>query len=186
MSTIAYSDPDLQNSKIANFTKAVGLDVMHQMVIDQRIRNVRGYDGVMYLSLVDLMSIFGEDNRKSSRRKKPFNPNSYWNDLKRALIAKDSELSDSIRQLKLPARDGKMYLTDVAPLWACLFVILLMDTPAATHLKKSLAKGTANVMERSIAEVKYRAMNIAKGMEWAADEIHERMKVLEPPPFNEK
>ncbi|MHB8626944.1 MAG: hypothetical protein ACYDBJ_09735 [Aggregatilineales bacterium] len=175
------SDRQTADRTISDYTKAIGLDVMHTMVTDQRIRSVRGYGGVVYLSIVDLMAIFGEDNRKGNKRKTPFNPRRYWSDSKAALLAKDRELYDSIVQLKLPARDSKLYKTDVAPLWACLFIILLMDTPAATQFKKSVAKGTAAMVNRTIAEIKYRALNIANGMEWAADSIHLIMEDLGAP-----
>ena len=42
------------------------------------------------------------------------NPRRYWSDLKRKLEAEGSELYAKIVQLKLPAPDGKMRLTDVA------------------------------------------------------------------------
>lgn len=158
-----------------DYDKVIGLDTMHVMVVDRRIRHIRGYDGSIYLSLVDLMSVFGEDNRKSKKRKRAFNPNSYWNDQKSSILAKDAELSDSIRRLKLPSSDGKFYNTDVAPVWACYFIVLLMDTPAATAFKKSVAKGMGGIF-RTIAEIKYRSMNIANGSEWAADSIHEKLE----------
>ena len=42
------------------------------------------------------------------------NPRRYWSDLKRKLEAEGSEVYEKIVQLKLPAPDGKMRLTDVA------------------------------------------------------------------------
>ena len=41
-------------------------------------------------------------------------PRRYWSDLKRKLKAEGSEVYEKIVQLKLPAPDGKMRLTDVA------------------------------------------------------------------------
>ena len=41
-------------------------------------------------------------------------PRKYWNALKTKLAAEGSELSSKMGQLKLPASDGKNYLTDVA------------------------------------------------------------------------
>lgn len=152
---------------------AVGLDVMNILVNDTR--RVLRLDGQYLLSCVDLMEKFGEDNRKANKRKTPFNPRGYWNDQKKALQVKDRELSDSIRQLKLPSSDGKSYKTDVAPLWACVFIVLLLDTPKAIEFKKSMAKGAAGIMERTIDDVKYRALNIAHGLEWAADTNHAQL-----------
>jgi hypothetical protein len=165
----------IPSPKNANYDKAIGLDTMHTMIVDRRIRHVQGYGGEVYLSLVDLMSVFGEDNRQSKSRTTVFNSSKYWNKQKSSILAKDEELSHSVRKLTLPGKDGKFYPTDTAPLWACFFIILLMDTPAATAFKKSVSKGMAFSMGRTIAEVKYRAMNIANGGEWAADYIHNKM-----------
>jgi len=41
-------------------------------------------------------------------------PRKYWDDLKRKLQAEGSQLYENIVQLKMPAPDGKMRLTDVA------------------------------------------------------------------------
>lgn len=141
-----------------------GMDSVSNLIQDGHVRSIM-VDGEIYASLVDLMSVFGEDNRKSRVRTRDFNPRSYWNDQKRALLAKDRELSDSIGQLPLLSSDGKKYKTDVAPLWACVFIVLLMDTPKATEFKKNLAKFTA-------VEIKHRMINVARGMEWAADTTH--------------
>ncbi len=40
-------------------------------------------------------------------------PRKYWNDLKKKLTIKGSELSEKIGQLKMAAADGKMRETDV-------------------------------------------------------------------------
>ncbi len=144
-----------------------GMDCVGNLIADGIIRPMK-IDGELYGSLVDLMAVFGADNRQAQSRKHPFNPRSYWNDAKKALLAKDNELSESVRRLRLPAPDGKKRLTDVAPLWACVFIVLLMDTPASTEFKKRLAKFTA-------AEIKYRMRNVGNGYEWAADTIHQEM-----------
>jgi len=40
-------------------------------------------------------------------------PRKYWNDLKTKLKNEGSELSEKIGQLKMQARDGKFYFTDI-------------------------------------------------------------------------
>lgn len=149
----------------STYDNAIGLDTMHSMIVDKRIRHIQGYDGVMYLSLVDLMARFAPEGNI---------PRVYWNQQKKRLLSKDNELYQSLIQLRMPAEDGKMRSTDLAPLWACFFIVLLMDTPAATAFKKSVAKGMAGSF-RTVAEIKYRAMNIANGGEWAADAIRAKM-----------
>lgn len=57
-----------------------------------------------YFSIVDVVSILTEstDGRK------------YWNKLKQRLKEEGNETVTNCHQLKLPAADGKMRLTDVA------------------------------------------------------------------------
>ena len=57
-----------------------------------------------YFSIIDVISALTGNDR----------PRKYWNDLKTKLMREGSELSDKIGQLKLPAEDGKMRVTDVA------------------------------------------------------------------------
>jgi hypothetical protein len=142
--------------------RGAGMDCIHNVIVDGYIRPIE-VEGELYASLVDLMAVFGNTDR----------PRKYWNEKKKALLGKDVELSDSIGRLKLPAADGKNRLTDIAPLWACVFIVLLMDTESATAFKKRLAKFTA-------VEIKYRMMNVARGSEWAADTTHAKMIDSEP------
>lgn len=143
--------------KSITLLRGEGMDCIANLIHDKFIRPI-DVNGEQYGSLVDLMAVFGDTDR----------PRKYWNDRKKALLSKDTELSESIGQLKLVAEDGKKRQTDVAPLWACVFVVLLMDTPKATEFKKRMAKFTAS-------EIKYRMGNIARGSEWAADSIHKEL-----------
>ena len=56
-----------------------------------------------YFSVVDIIGILTGTER----------PRKYWNDLKKKLTIKGSELSEKIGQLKMAAADGKMRETDV-------------------------------------------------------------------------
>ncbi|MCI6481918.1 BRO family protein [Treponema porcinum] len=56
-----------------------------------------------YFSVVDIIEILTGTER----------PRKYWNDLKKKLTIKGSELSEKIGQLKMAAADGKMRETDV-------------------------------------------------------------------------
>ena len=56
-----------------------------------------------YFSVVDVIKAL----TKSPRARK------YWNDLKLKLMQEGSKLSEKIGQLKMKAKDGKYYLTDV-------------------------------------------------------------------------
>ena len=57
-----------------------------------------------YFSVVDVIKVLTDSPR----------PRKYWNALKTKLMAEGSEVSQNMGQLKMPAPDGKMRLTDVA------------------------------------------------------------------------
>ncbi len=57
-----------------------------------------------FFSVVDVIKVLTDSE----------NPRRYWSDLKRKLEAEGSEVYEKIVQLKLPAPDGKLRLTDVA------------------------------------------------------------------------
>jgi len=80
--------------------------------------------------LVDVISVLTDsvDGRK------------YWDDLKRKLQAEGSELSEKIGQLKLPAADGKKYLTDVADVEQLFRLIQSVPSPRAEPFKQWLAQ----------------------------------------------
>ena len=72
-----------------------------------------------YFSVVDVVEVLTDSER----------PRKYWNDLKRKLSDEGSELSDKIGQLKLPAADGKNYLTDVLSTKNILRLIQSIPSP---------------------------------------------------------
>lgn len=61
-------------------------------------------DEKWYISIVDVIEILTGTDR----------PRKYWSALKARLKKEGSELSEKIGQLKMPAEDGKMRITDVA------------------------------------------------------------------------
>ena len=56
-----------------------------------------------YFSIVDVIGVLTDSP----------NPNNYWKVLKHRLTKEGSELVTNCNQLKMPAADGKSYLTDV-------------------------------------------------------------------------
>ena len=83
-----------------------------------------------YISIVDVIEVLTETDR----------PRKYWDDLKRKLRAEGSELSEKIGQLKLPASDGKKYLTDVADVEQLFRLIQSVPSPKAEPFKMWLAQ----------------------------------------------
>ena len=57
-----------------------------------------------FFSIVDVIQVLTDSE----------NPRKYWSVLKTRLKQEGSELATDCSQLKMPSRDGKIYLTDVA------------------------------------------------------------------------
>ena len=66
-------------------------------------------------------------------------PRRYWSDLKHKLEAEGSEVYEKIVQLKLPAPDGKMRLTDVADTEQLFRLIQSIPSPKAEPFKQWMA-----------------------------------------------
>ncbi|GHV00119.1 hypothetical protein FACS1894159_05300 [Bacteroidia bacterium] len=62
-------------------------------------------------------------------------PRKYWSVLKTRLKAEGSELATNCSQLKLPAADGKKYLTDVADVEQLFRLIQSIPSPKAEPFK---------------------------------------------------
>jgi len=76
-----------------------------QLFEGQQVRYVWDSEKEKYFfSVVDVIQVLTETDR----------PRKYWSDLKHKLETEGSEVSEKIGQLKLPAPDGKLRLTDVA------------------------------------------------------------------------
>lgn len=79
-----------------------------------------------------------------------------WSDTKTKMIEKEGfvELSDEIGQLPMPAKDGKMRLTDVATAETILRIIQSISSPKAEPLKRWLARvGYERIQEAQDPEV---------------------------------
>ena len=83
-----------------------------------------------YFSVVDVIIAL----TKSPRARK------YWNDLKLKLMQEGSKLSEKIGQLKMKAKDGKYYLTDVLDTEGIFRLIESVPSPKAEPFKLWLAK----------------------------------------------
>lgn len=82
-----------------------------------------------YFSVVDVIGVLTE----SSRARK------YWSDLKNKLKNEGSELSENVGQLKMKAKDGKVYATDVLNTKGILRLIESVPSPKAEPFKIWLA-----------------------------------------------
>ena len=83
-----------------------------------------------YISIIDVIEVLTESP----------NPRKYWSVLKTRLKQEGSELATNCSQLKLPAADGKKYLTDVADVEQLFRLIQSIPSPKAEPFKMWLAQ----------------------------------------------
>jgi hypothetical protein len=86
-----------------------------------------------WFSVVDIIRVLTQqlEHRKAQ---------SYWTTLKNRLKAEGSEVVTKCDQLKMPAADGKSYLTDVATAETLLRLVQSVPSPKAEPIKLWLAK----------------------------------------------
>lgn len=91
----------------------------------------RVYDketGTWWFSVVDIIQALTQQSDFQTARK-------YWNKLKERLGKEGSQSVTSCHRLKLPAADGKNYLTDVATAETLLRLVQSVPSPKAEPIK---------------------------------------------------
>ncbi|MGL6298728.1 MAG: BRO family protein [Methanobacteriaceae archaeon] len=78
-----------------------------------------------YFSIIDVISILTQSK----------DPTSYWRKLKQRLIEQGNKTVTNCHTLKLPAKDGKMRLTDVTNTKQILRLIQSIPSKKQNHLK---------------------------------------------------
>jgi DNA-damage-inducible protein D len=86
-----------------------------------------------FFSVVDIIQVLTQQPDFQAARK-------YWNKLKERLRKEGSESVTNCHRLKLPAADGKHYLTDVATAETLLRLVQSVPSPRAEPIKLWLAK----------------------------------------------
>jgi hypothetical protein len=84
-------------------------------------------------SVIDIVQVLTQQPDYQTARK-------YWNKLKERLGKEGSESVTNCHRLKLPAADGKNYLTDVATAETLLRLVQSVPSPKAEPIKLWLAK----------------------------------------------
>lgn len=105
-----------------------------------------------YFSVVDIIQVLIQQPDFQAAR-------NYWKVLKNRLAKEGSETVTKCNQLKLPAEDGKMRLTDVADVETLLRLVQSVPSPKAEPIKLWLAKvGYERMQEMADPELSlYRA-----------------------------
>ena len=88
---------------------------------------------IWWFSIVDIVQILTQQPDYQTARK-------YWNKLKERLGKEGSQSVTNCHRLKLPAADGKNYLTDVATAETLLRLVQSVPSPKAEPIKLWLAK----------------------------------------------
>lgn len=127
-----------------------------------------------YFSVVDVVAVLTESKDFQTARK-------YWNKLKQRLREEGFESVTNCHQLKMPAADGKMRLTDVADTEQLLRIIQSVPSPKAEPFKMWLAKvGTARLDQMQDPELSIQqAMIDYKRLGYSDNWINQRLKSIE-------
>lgn len=127
-----------------------------------------------YFSVVDVVAVLTESKDFQTARK-------YWNKLKQRLREEGFEPVTDCHQLKMPAADGKMRLTDVADTEQLLRIIQSVPSPKAEPFKMWLAKvGTARLDQMQDPELSIQqAMIDYKRLGYSDNWINQRLKSIE-------
>ena len=139
---------------------------------EQQIRSVWNEEQQKwYFSIIDVIAVL--TNSPRSRK--------YWNALKTKLQQEGSELSQKLGQLKLPAEDGKMRMTDVADTEQLLRLIQSIPSPKAEPLKMWLAQvATERLEEMQDPELSIdRALEQYLKLGYSENWINQRLKSIE-------
>jgi hypothetical protein len=88
---------------------------------------------IWWFSVIDVVQVLTQQADYQTARK-------YWNKLKERLSKEGSESVTNCHRLKLPAADGKNYLTDVATAETLLRLVQSVPSPKAEPIKIWLAK----------------------------------------------
>ena len=140
-----------------------------------KIRSVWDEDkGKWYFSIVDVVSVLAESNDYQLAR-------NYWKVLKNRLIKEGNESVTKCNQLKMPAADGKMRMTDVADNEQLLRIIQSIPSPKAEPFKVWLAKvGAERLDQMQDPELSIQqAMMDYKRLGYTDNWINQRLKSIE-------
>ena len=124
-----------------------------------------------YFSIVDVVAVLTDSD----------NPRKYWSVLKTRMKKEGSETATNCSQLKLPAEDGKMRLTDVADTEQLFRLIQSIPSPKAEPFKlwmARVAKERLDQMQDPELSIQ-QAMMDYKRLGYSDNWINQRLKSIE-------
>ncbi len=142
---------------------------------DRKVRTL--WDGEQekwYLSIIDVIALLTDQADFQGAR-------NYWKVLKHRLIKEGNETVTNCNQLKLPAEDGKMRMTDVADTEQLFRLIQSIPSPKAEPFKLWLAKVAAERLD----EMQDPELTIDRALEqylqlgYSENWINQRLKSIE-------
>jgi len=114
-----------------------------QIFNDRKVRTVWDSETEeWYFSVVDVVEVLTDARDYQVARK-------YWNKLKERLRKEGNETVTNCHQLKLPAADGKMRLTDVATPKQMFRIIQSIPSPKAEPFKQWMAQVAATRLDQT-------------------------------------
>lgn len=124
-----------------------------------------------FFSVVDVIRVLTDSPR----------PRKYWNALKTKLAAEGSEVSQNMGQLKMPAPDGKLRLTDVADTEQIFRLIQSVPSKKAEPFKLWLAAlGQERMNQLQDPELSIeQAIKDYRRLGYSEDWINQRIKTIE-------
>lgn len=124
-----------------------------------------------YFSVVDVVGVLSQSD----------DPRNYWKVLKNRLQDEGSETVTKCNQLKMPAADGKMRLTDCANTETMLRLIQSIPSPNAEPFKLWLARvGHERIEEMHDPELGInRSLNMYRKKGYSDNWINQRLKSIE-------
>ena len=139
---------------------------------EKKVRTVWDSERVeWYFSIVDVVAVLTDSD----------NPRKYWSVLKTRLKKEGSETATNCSQLKLPAEDGKMRLTDVADTEQLFRLIQSIPSPKAEPFKlwmARVAKERLDQMQDPELSIQ-QAMMDYKRLGYSDNWINQRLKSIE-------
>ena len=124
-----------------------------------------------YFSVIDVIAVLTDSNK----------PRDYWYRLKKRELENGIDLSTNCRQLKMPAKDGKMRETDVANTKQLFRIIQSIPSKKAEPFKQWLAQvGSERINEIADPELAIeRAIRTYRKKGYTEEWITQRMRSIE-------